>query len=112
MLDISGQIFGRLTALEPTPARYARSVVWMCRCECGKIVRVSVVRLNSGNCQSCGCLAKEVSAKNFRRTSMRLSSIPVDGGSPDFPIGWDELPEQFDWEHHIKVNGMVVVDRL
>lgn len=57
--DITGQKFGRLTALEPTIRRMGGSVVWRCRCDCGNEAEVAYNSLVSGNTKSCGCLAKE-----------------------------------------------------
>lgn len=41
--DLSGQKFGRLTALYPAEKRDKRgSVYWHCKCECGNEVDVSL----------------------------------------------------------------------
>ncbi len=62
-LDISGQKFGKLTALYPTERKSTSgSIVWRCRCDCGNEVDVSVSELRKGNNKSCGCL-KEASQK-------------------------------------------------
>lgn len=52
--DISGQIFGELVALEPTEERKNGSVVWKCKCSCGKIHYVSVHDLVNNRIFSCG----------------------------------------------------------
>lgn len=55
--DLSGQVFGFLTALEPTNERNNNCVVWKCRCSRdGNICYVSSSRLIAGITQSCGCL--------------------------------------------------------
>lgn len=56
--DITGEKFGRLTALSPV-CKQKREMVWLCRCDCGKETRVRVGNLVSGNTQSCGCLKRE-----------------------------------------------------
>lgn len=61
-LDITGQQFGRLTALRPTSERKSREVVWECLCECGEAARVITNKLTSGWTQSCGCLQREKAA--------------------------------------------------
>ena len=68
--DIRGQTFGRLTALFPTDTRDEKgSVVWRCRCECGREVETTQDHLVSGHYKSCGCLKKEVqSAINTQLT--------------------------------------------
>lgn len=56
-LDITGQIFGNLTAVRRTDRRGADgSVVWECVCECGKTTLVTTSNLKSGNTKSCGCI--------------------------------------------------------
>lgn len=58
--DISGQRFGRLTAVEPLPERNrAGEVVWRCRCDCGGEKDVSAPQLKSGFVRSCGCMISE-----------------------------------------------------
>ena len=54
--NLTGQRFGILTALRPTEARQAGSVVWECRCDCGNTILVRSGSLTSGNTKSCGCL--------------------------------------------------------
>ena len=49
--DLTGQKFGRLTALSPTAKRdYKGSVIWRCICECGRETEVSSDSLKNGNC--------------------------------------------------------------
>ena len=57
--DITGQKFGRLTALYPTEKRFYKCVIWHCKCECGNECDVDIGHLQSGNTQSCGCIQKE-----------------------------------------------------
>ncbi len=54
--DITGQKFGKLTALELTPQRKNGCVVWKCRCDCGNICFKRSSDLIRGQVQSCGCL--------------------------------------------------------
>lgn len=63
MCDLTGQRFGRLTALEPTEKRMRTSVVWRCQCDCGNIAEVNASSLRSGGTKSCGCLKKESAAR-------------------------------------------------
>jgi len=58
--DITGKKFGRLTALYPTDKRSGnQSVLWHCRCDCGREVDVSHSNLLYTTQQSCGCQKKE-----------------------------------------------------
>lgn len=56
--DISGQKFGRLTAINCQTKN--RKTYWNCICECGKITSVQLSSLVSGTTKSCGCLHKEI----------------------------------------------------
>lgn len=51
--DITGQKFGKLTALEPTEKRQGRSIIWKCQCECGAIHYASVSNLQNGDVNRC-----------------------------------------------------------
>ena len=58
--DITGEKYGRLTAICPTEQRdMAGSIVWECRCDCGNTAFYSVNRLKQGRTKSCGCLYDE-----------------------------------------------------
>lgn len=55
--DLTGQRFGKLTALYMTGKRTPkRSVVWRCVCDCGNEVSLPGNALTTGNTSSCGCL--------------------------------------------------------
>lgn len=57
--DLTGQRFGSLTVLGQTEKRTSnRSVLWCCRCDCGKEVLLARNVLVSGNTTSCGCWAR------------------------------------------------------
>ncbi|MBQ2888563.1 MAG: transcriptional regulator [Firmicutes bacterium] len=58
--DITGQRFGRLTALFATDKRGERgSVIWHCVCDCGNEADVSYNNLMYSAMQSCGCRKRE-----------------------------------------------------
>ena len=58
--DITGQRFGRLTAVCSTNKRDAKGfVIWHCRCDCGNEIDVSYNNLMYCGQQSCGCKKKE-----------------------------------------------------
>lgn len=58
--DITNQQFDKLVAIHPTKRRSnSRSVIWLCKCECGATTFVSEVDLQSGNTTSCGCTRKK-----------------------------------------------------
>lgn len=56
--DLTGQKFGRLTAV--LVDRTTSRIRWICLCSCGNEVSVSASKLRDGNTQSCGCLRTEL----------------------------------------------------
>ena len=61
MVDITGQQFGRLTALYPTDKRDCKgSIYWHCKCSCGNEKDIPVDALITGDYVSCGCRKKEI----------------------------------------------------
>lgn len=58
-LDLRGQTFGSLTALEPAPKQNGKTA-WLCRCEaCGNEKIVKTKDLRRGAATSCGCQWKK-----------------------------------------------------
>lgn len=51
--DETGNVYGRLTVLYPVAVEH--QLIWLCRCECGTLLRVKGVMLRCGNTKSCGC---------------------------------------------------------
>ena len=49
-----GQRFGALTVIEDTGKRLHRSVIWLCKCDCGNMHEVTSNNLNAGSVKSCG----------------------------------------------------------
>lgn len=52
-LNLSDQRFGRLVAAQTVEG--VVPVRWLCKCDCGRTVEVTVGALRSGNTTSCGC---------------------------------------------------------
>jgi len=70
--DISGQVFGRLTAIERADDRIDPSgkptTMWKCICSCdGKELVVSGQSLRNGSSKSCGCLQKEIVSNRAKK---------------------------------------------
>lgn len=69
--DLTGRTYGRLTALYPTTGRDSKgSVIWHCRCECGKELDISEGSLVHGHYRSCGCLKQEMQKQISDRLHM------------------------------------------
>lgn len=62
-MNLTGQKFGRLTAIEMTDKRINKSVVWKCKCDCGNECEVIAASLRAGRTRSCGCLKEESDKK-------------------------------------------------
>jgi hypothetical protein len=64
--DITDRKFGKLTAIAPLEKRSWNSVVWLCKCECGKTTEVPYRDLIGENTRSCGCLRNPLSRTDLR----------------------------------------------
>lgn len=77
-LDLTGQRFGRLTAIEDVgrDKRYHR--MWLCRCDCGEEKIVGAGNLVHGGVISCGCVrVKDLTGKRFGKLTVKsLHSRP------------------------------------
>jgi len=52
--DETGKRYGRLTVIERTE-NYRTHAQWICKCDCGKTLKVVGFHLRNGNTTSCGC---------------------------------------------------------
>jgi hypothetical protein len=57
-IDLTGQIFGRLTVIEYAEGK-EKDARWICKCECGKVKIVRSSCLRYGQAKSCGCIEAE-----------------------------------------------------
>lgn len=71
-IDLSGKRFHRLTVLREEGRVHGRPA-FVCRCDCGNLVRVNASELNASKIQSCGCLQHE-------RASQCLSAMKTTHG--------------------------------
>ena len=63
-IDLTGQVFGRLTCIERVVPENGRKdkLYWKCLCSCGTMVITTTGNLRSGNAKSCTCLQKELAS--------------------------------------------------
>src|SRR3990167_1951413 len=55
-LDITGQRYGKLVALEPTDEYDTHNIKWLFQCACGKQVKIATGRVRrKQGFKSCGC---------------------------------------------------------
>ena len=64
--DITGQRFGKLTAISPTEKRKGGSVVWKCECDCGNVYYQSERNLVRKFSKHCGCKKRSMENPDFR----------------------------------------------
>ena len=56
-INLIGQTFGQLKVIQETEERKNNSVVWLCQCNCGNIIKLSTKELRSDGiiqCKNCG----------------------------------------------------------
>lgn len=54
--DLTGQRFGRLTAIKPVGKSNNGKTVWECVCDCGNVVNIASSNLIRQSTKSCGCI--------------------------------------------------------
>lgn len=65
-IDLTGQVFGRLTVIREIKKRKNNCIVWLCKCECGKTKYVRSGSLASSKTRSCGCYKRERASETHR----------------------------------------------
>lgn len=65
-IDIAGQRFGRLTAIERVGATPDRKALWRFRCDCGGEKVTTAKYARAGKAASCGCLQRERTSEASR----------------------------------------------
>lgn len=76
VIDLTGQVFGRLRVVER--AHSNNGVHWLCQCSCGKqtIVRGAVLRY--GSTKSCGCGSKAQARANCDKSRRCNDWVPIE----------------------------------
>lgn len=68
-IDLTGQRFGRWTAVERAEDHFTKSgiriTMWNCVCDCGNKRSVTANSLRKGKTTSCGCHAREINSARF-----------------------------------------------
>jgi hypothetical protein len=59
LIDLSGEVFGKLTVLKKVGVDKYKISQWECLCDCGNITVASISNLRNGNTTSCGCYGRE-----------------------------------------------------
>ena len=77
--DLTGQKFGRLTAIGIDERADTKRTYWVCACDCGNFKTVRSDILLSGCTRSCGCMKREQDVVNLDRTSHMMSGTRLYG---------------------------------
>lgn len=59
IIDIKGQVFGKLTVINRSGSNKCGQVKWLCLCKCGNERTITGRDLKNGHTVSCGCYKKE-----------------------------------------------------
>jgi len=62
--DITNQRFGKLLVLYRLHSNKNHNVIWVCKCDCGKITNILRTNLNNGCSRSCGCVRRRKGNQN------------------------------------------------
>lgn len=98
-LDLTGQKFGKLTAIRMAEPQISqggiKKTVWECMCDCGNTAMVILNDLRTGNVKSCGCLRNH----NSYRKSEYGYMIGVDVNEKEFYFDEEDfdIVSQYVW---------------
>ena len=104
-VDITGQKFGRLTAIKYVGKDKYRRLLWLCKCDCGneKVVAKSV--LKCGATKSCGCLIGDINkARRLDITGNKYGRLTVLRY-----IGKNKKSNKHMWECRCDCGNIVIV---
>lgn len=65
-IDITNQRFGKLMALYPCEEKNRSTLIWHCKCDCGKEVDVDGTNLRRNLTKSCGCINYSIGELNIK----------------------------------------------
>ena len=73
-IDLTGSVFGRLTVVQRIGSRGSQAL-WLCKCLCGNEKELPGSYLRTGDTQSCGCLARELTVKRSIKHGDSINGI-------------------------------------
>lgn len=79
-LDITGQKFGRLTAIDRTGEKAENGAnKWLFKCDCGNNFIHTASHVSNGKVKSCGCYVKEEASKVHTESIERFATVKIYG---------------------------------
>ncbi len=73
LIDLTGQRFGKLVALEHIP----KTPKWLCQCDCGNKTEVTSTNLRNGHTKSCGCLRHQQAHNHINMIGKKFGRVTV-----------------------------------
>lgn len=77
--DITGEKFGRLTAIQPTEKRWRKNIVWLFKCDCGRDAELPLGEVVALKRQSCGCKRKYTDREEAMWTKTKTNALRRSG---------------------------------
>lgn len=84
LIDITGQRFGKLTAIQRKGSTDYGGTLWECKCDCGNLHTAEYSNLVRGHVQSCGCLK----SKGEQKIQELLTIYQIEYKTQYTPQGW------------------------
>ncbi|HEY6766605.1 MAG TPA: hypothetical protein VI386_17740 [Candidatus Sulfotelmatobacter sp.] len=82
--NIEGRKFGRWPEGRVAEGARDKRAVWLCVCECGKLVHTKAQKLLLGRKKSCGCLPREMSSERTSKLFLRHGHSTGKGTTPEY----------------------------
>lgn len=96
-LDITGQRFGKLVAIQKAPSKSGKTY-WLCQCDCGNQKEVQTCHLTDGSITSCGCTRKKSQKVIDFRKRVKIALVEAFGHKCAF-CGLVDDPIIYDFHH-------------
>jgi hypothetical protein len=111
MRDLTGQTFGKLTAIKPIGKSHAK-FVWEFQCQCGNLYEAIGTSVTGGDVVSCGCHRARQGGETNTPTyhtwynMLKRCNDPDNKDYPDYGgRGITVCPEWYDWKTFLKDMG-------
>lgn len=75
--DITGQVFGKLTALRFSHTDKFKKSIWICKCACSRYTSIALNALTAKQRTSCGCKTFKQGPEKVCRKCKNVLSIPT-----------------------------------